>query len=163
MVELSIQYNSELLGHHLVLEAIRVVVSPSKAIKIKETRKLLACAMNPMTGGPIKNPRYPMVETAASATPADTFFDFPAALYTNGTTDETPAPTRIKPAIEVAISGKTIAIDNPAAMIIPLVCNTLFIPKRVTSQSATNLPAAIVDINAVYPAPIHTGFAFTTF
>src|SRR5688572_5928762 len=114
-----------------------------------DTRRLLACATNPIIGGPIKKPRYPIVETAANATPGETFFDFPAALYTSGTTDDTPAPTSINPAIDVAICGSITAMDNPAAITTPLVCKILFMPKWVTNQSAMNLPAAMVDINAV--------------
>ena len=43
--------------YHFVRDVINVVVSPSKAINKKETRKLLASAINPITGGPNKNPK----------------------------------------------------------------------------------------------------------
>jgi hypothetical protein len=52
-----------------------------------------ASAINPISGGPIRNPRKPILETAASAIPGDSVSDLPASLYTNGTTEETPKPT----------------------------------------------------------------------
>ena len=60
---------------------------------VKDHLKLKACATNPTNGGPIRNPINPIVETAVIAIPADMVFVFPAALYTSGTTDETPNPT----------------------------------------------------------------------
>lgn len=64
----------------LVLVAMIVVVSPSIAMSINDNRRLAASAIKPMIGGPNKNPRYPIVETAANATPGDNFLDRPAAL-----------------------------------------------------------------------------------
>lgn len=72
-----------------------------KAIKENETRKLVAPATNPISGGPNRKPINPIVETAARATPGDITFDLPAALYTRGITDETPTPTNKNPAIAV--------------------------------------------------------------
>ncbi len=69
---------------------------------VKETRKLVTPATTPITGGPAKKPKNPIDETAASATPGDITFDFPAALYIKGTTEETPKPTKKKPNIDVA-------------------------------------------------------------
>jgi hypothetical protein len=74
---------------------------PINAININEALKVANPAINPIIGGPNKNPINPIVDTAASATPGAMVFDFPAALYTIGTTDETPAPTSKKPAIAV--------------------------------------------------------------
>lgn len=55
-------------------------LTPIKAISVNEARKVNKPATKPITGGPIKNPTKPMVETAAKATPGDMVFDFPAAL-----------------------------------------------------------------------------------
>ena len=76
-------------------------LAPITAININDARKVATPAMKPMSGGPTKKPINPMVDTAASATPGDMVFDLPAALYTIGTTDDTPAPTNKNPAIAV--------------------------------------------------------------
>jgi len=61
-------------------EASKAVASPKQAIRLKETRRLAACAMKPITGGPNKNPKKPMVDTAANATPGCMVLDLPALL-----------------------------------------------------------------------------------
>ena len=66
---------------------------PNKAITANDQRKLDACAIKPITGGPNKKPRKLIVETAARANSGDIVFDFPAMPYTIGTTHETPIPT----------------------------------------------------------------------
>jgi hypothetical protein len=38
----------------------------------------MALDKNPIKGGPIKNPKYPIVDTAAIATPLDIDTDLPA-------------------------------------------------------------------------------------
>ena len=81
---------------------ITLTESPIKAIRKNETRRLNNPASNPITGGPSKNPRKPMVETVASATPAESFVVLPAALNTIGITEHTPKPTSKKPAMAVA-------------------------------------------------------------
>ena len=58
--------------------ANRVVPSPSRATRAKEAFSDEASAMKPITGGPTRNPRKLMVETAASAALADIEEDFPA-------------------------------------------------------------------------------------
>ncbi len=58
-----------------------------------------------MVGGPNKNPIKPIVETAASEAPGVIVPDFPAALYTKGTTEETPKPTNRKPPVAATIVG----------------------------------------------------------
>jgi hypothetical protein len=75
--------------------------NPINATNKKDARKVANPAIKPIMGGPIKKPAKPMVETAASATPGDMVLDFPAALYIIGTTEDTPIPTSIKPAIAV--------------------------------------------------------------
>ena len=70
-------------------------------MKTKDALNVAKPAINPMIGGPTKKPIKPMVETAARATPGDMVFDLPAALYTMGTTEETPTPTNRNPAIAV--------------------------------------------------------------
>ena len=57
-----------------------VIDSPKTAITEKEVFKLVAPAISPIRGGPDKNPKKPIVDTAASATPGDIARDFPAAL-----------------------------------------------------------------------------------
>ena len=87
--------------YNFALEDKSITFIPIRAMKINDALKVAKPAIKPIIGGPIKKPTKPMVDTAASATPADIVFDFPAALYTMGTTDDTPAPTSIKPAIAV--------------------------------------------------------------
>ena len=86
----------------------------------RDTRKLLAWAIKPINGGPNRNPRYPMVETAAIATPGESFLDLPAEPYTSGTTEDTPAPTNRNPNRAVKKNGKKTAINKPVAVNIPL-------------------------------------------
>ena len=155
-------YGAIVFHSNLVLPAITAIINPSTAINPSDTRKLVACATNPINGGPIKNPRYPIVDTAANATPGDNTFDRPAALYTNGTTDDTPAPTNRKPASAGSSHGKAIASNNPNAVIPPLTCSIRRIPQRVASVSPTNLPPAIVKEKAVNPRPINAGGGITT-
>src|SRR3954469_21334147 len=94
--------------------------SPSIAITENEILKLVAPAINPINGGPDRKPRNPIVETAASATPGDMTFDLPAALYTSGTTEDTPKPTSRKPRIAVPRCGNNTAITRPVAVRMPL-------------------------------------------
>jgi len=103
--------------------AMMVVDNPIIAITVNDQRNPAISAIKPIKGGPIKNPKNPIVETAAKATPGDMVFDFPVALYTNGTTEETPKPTRKKPMVAGTSVGKSTAMDNPVQMMIPLVCN----------------------------------------
>ncbi len=77
-------------------------------------------AIIPISGGPIKKPKKPMVDTAAIATPADITFDLPAALYTNGTMEETPKPTKKNPIMAVIKCGKITATIKPLAVSMPL-------------------------------------------
>ena len=74
---------------------------PIKAINTNDALKVANPAIKPIIGGPNRNPMNPIVDTAANATPGAMVFDLPAALYTMGTTDDTPAPTNRKPAIAV--------------------------------------------------------------
>src|ERR1700730_2505368 len=104
-----------------------VIIDPRTAIRPRETRRLLAWAIKPIKGGPNKNPRYPMVDTAAIATPGDISLDLPAEPYTRGTTDDTPAPTNRKPARAVKKNGKMTAINKPAAVTIPLHWSVFFL------------------------------------
>ena len=53
---------------------------PITAIKVNEALKVAIPAIKPITGGPIKKPTKPIVETAARETPGDMVVDFPAAL-----------------------------------------------------------------------------------
>ncbi len=72
-------------------------------MSVKDQRKLEAWAIKPIRGGPIKNPRKLIVETAASANAGDIVVDFPASPYNTGTTQETPKPTSKNPLIAVGI------------------------------------------------------------
>ena len=78
-----------------------ITQKPIKAIKIKDTLRVASPAIKPINGGPTKKPINPIVETAARATPGLMVLDFPAALYTIGTTEDTPAPTNRKPIMAV--------------------------------------------------------------
>ena len=90
-----------------------VVPNPSNAINAKDQRKLEACAIKPIIGGPIKKPKKLIEDTIASATPGSIFFDLPARLYTIGTTDDTPIPTNKKPIVAITIFGNKTASINP--------------------------------------------------
>ena len=85
-----------------------------------EIRKLVASAINPMMGGPMRSPINPNEETAVNAVPGDSVFDFPAALYTMGTTDETPKPMKKKPMSAVVNCGINTATSNPVVVRMPL-------------------------------------------
>ena len=86
----------------------------------KEILKLVASAMKPMMGGPIRKPKNPNDDTAVSAMPGESVFDFPAALYTMGTTDDTPAPIKKNPINEGIIEGNATAINRPIVVKRPL-------------------------------------------
>jgi len=133
---------------HLINEANIVVQNPSTAINVNDHRKLKACAIKPINGGPRRNPKKPIVETAVNATPADIFFDFPAELYTKGTTEETPMPTNKNPIVAGTIKGKATAVNKPAAITIPLDCKIFCLPNLVTILSPIKRPPAIVPMNA---------------
>ena len=60
--------------------ATNAVPSPTRAIREKDHLSEEAWAMWPMTGGPSRKPRKPMVETEARATLGIIFLDFPARL-----------------------------------------------------------------------------------
>jgi len=96
------------------------VPNPKQAIRANETLRLKASAIKPIIGGPNKNPKKPIEETEAIATPGNIVFDFPARLYIMGTTDETPNPTNKNPIVAVMICGKITASIIPVRIIIPL-------------------------------------------
>lgn len=68
---------------------------------VNAQRKFMTCERNPISGGPTKKPRNPIVETAANAVLAGIVLDLPANPYTIGTTDDTPNPTMKNPAVAV--------------------------------------------------------------
>ena len=59
---------------------IKETERPIQAIKIKDTLRLNRPANKPIIGGPNKKPKKPIVDTVASATPADSVLDLPATL-----------------------------------------------------------------------------------
>ena len=60
--------------------AMIVTSKPMQAISAKDTRKLVASAIKPMTGGPSKKPIKPMLQTVAIATLVGIRRDFAVAL-----------------------------------------------------------------------------------
>ena len=100
-------------------------------------------------GGPIKKPKKLIVDTAAIAAPGFMVVDFPAALYTIGTTDDMPAPTNINPIIAGTRVGNTTTASRPAVLKNPLTCKVVLSPNLCENQSATKRPAAIKHIPAV--------------
>jgi hypothetical protein len=64
----------------VLTEANIAIPSPVKATKVKEAFKLNKSAINPIKGGPIKNPKKEMVEMMANATPGEYILDLPAVL-----------------------------------------------------------------------------------
>lgn len=133
---------------HRINDANKAVHNPKQAITLKDTRRLAACAMKPIRGGPNKKPKKPIVDTAASATPGNMVLDLPAELYTSGTTDDTPIPTNKKPAVAGITVGNKTAVNNPTAMTNPLHCSMRFAPSRAVSRSPIKRPPAIVLIKA---------------
>ena len=130
------------------LFANKVVQKPNAATIVKDQRRLDACAMKPISGGPNKNPRKLIVETAANANCGDMVLDLPASAYTIGTTQDTPTPTSKQPTIANCNIGNTIITAKPDAIKIPLNCKIFFTPNFVISQSPMKRPVAIVAMNA---------------
>ena len=64
----------------LTVGASSVTESPMHAISASDQRRLDACAMKPISGGPIRKPKKPIVETVAIAIPELILRDFPAKL-----------------------------------------------------------------------------------
>ena len=60
--------------------ASKVVPNPKNAISVNEIRRLAACAIKPINGGPNKKPRKPIEETNVNAIPGAMIFDLPARL-----------------------------------------------------------------------------------
>ena len=100
--------------------ANKVVPNPKKAISVKDHCNPKASAIKPIMGGPTKNPRNPILDTAAKAIPGDSLVDLPAWLYSNGTTDETPNPTNRNPIVAMIKLGNKTAIKRPIAITMPL-------------------------------------------
>lgn len=123
--------------------------------------KLEASAINPIMGGPNTNPKKPMEDTAAMATLALTFFVLPAMLYTVGTTDDTPKPTKKKPSMAVGKYGNDTATANPNATSKPQMRITAFLPYLVIMPSLMNLPIAIVHMKDAYPIMAKFSGTFT--
>ena len=123
--------------------------NPINAIMMKDMRRLDAPATMPIRGGPIKNPKKPMLDTAASATPGDISLDFPAVLYTSGTTEDTPSPTRKNPVMAGARYGNTNEMPSPVTISSPLSWMVLLNPSFIVTQSPIKRPAAMVHMNAV--------------
>lgn len=143
--------------------ANNVVKNPKIAINVNDQRKLHVCEINPIMGGPNRNPKNPILETAVKAIPGDMVFDFPAELNTNGTTDETPNPTNKNPKVAGKIDGINTANKSPDAISIPLTIKTFCFPNFITTQSPIKRPPAMVPINAVYPRVVYSLGTFTTF
>jgi hypothetical protein len=107
------------------LELLILVANTTTAIDITEIIKneilrLDASAMNPINGGASKSPRKPSDETAVSAVPGAIVFDLPAALYTIGTTDDTPIPMRKNPIKAGNNCGNITESSKPAVVNAPL-------------------------------------------
>lgn len=130
------------------LAAIITLQNANAAINAKDHFKLKVCAIKPMVGGPNKNPKNPIVDTAAIATPGDMVLLLPAIPYISGTIDETPKPTNKNPMVAGIKKGKKMAIAKPVVMSKPLICKVVFLPILFVSQSATKRPVAMVLINA---------------
>jgi len=107
--------------YNFLTVATTETLRPITAIKRKEIRRLDKPAINPISGGPIKKPRKPIVDTAAMATPGDITVYLPAALYTSGTTEETPKPTRKNPINAGKRKGNKTEINKPVAVSSPLI------------------------------------------
>src|SRR5258708_28884038 len=74
-----------------------VISPPNPTIIPNAPLSPAACATDPTSGGTIKNPRYPTVDTDAIADPLLIPTERPAMLKTIGITQDTPKPVRIKP------------------------------------------------------------------
>lgn len=63
-----------------ILEARTTTATAIAVRQRKEILKLVASAMNPTSGGPMRRPINPRDETAVNAVPGDSVVDLPAAL-----------------------------------------------------------------------------------
>jgi len=73
------------------------ITSAMQMINRYEDARPTALERNPIKGGPIKKPKYPMVETAAMAELLGMDALVPAMLNTNGTIQDTPKPQNMNP------------------------------------------------------------------
>ena len=89
-----------------------VIPNPATAISAKENFKLNNSAINPINGGPSKNPKNEIVDTKASATLGEYNLDRPAMLYESGIIEATPSPTNKNPKVEATIVGNITAITK---------------------------------------------------
>lgn len=80
------------------------ISTPNAAVMPSPPRKLRWSAVMPITGGPMREPRYPVVVTAVMAEPAARSDARPAALYTTGSTLASTKPISVKPT-PTAIGG----------------------------------------------------------
>ena len=79
---------------------------PSKLIVRNAHLNPMACDKNPMIGGPIKNPKNPILETEAKSILALPVAALrPTVPYIVGITDDTPNPTNINPILLTIICG----------------------------------------------------------
>ena len=74
-------------------------ISPANAKAINAIRKLNACAMYPIIGGPISIPTILYVAIMDIAIPGEYFFEPPARRNVIGMIDAVPNPTRQNPII----------------------------------------------------------------
>ena len=77
----------------------KVTIKPTKDIKANEAFKPIHSAINPISGGPSKNPKKEIVETIAMAIPVGNEVELAARLKQRGTTAAVPNPTIKNPKI----------------------------------------------------------------
>lgn len=119
---------------------------PNKEIKEKEICSENFSAKKPMPGGPRKKPIKAMLVITVSACCGVVVWEFPANVYTNGTTAEIPNPTIIKEMSVVKRVGNKTALIIPIKISVPLMINVILGPNFRTTKSEINRPIAIAAI-----------------
>ena len=107
------------------LLTIKLIPKPKNAIVIKEYCSPANWAIYPIKGGPIKNPKKPILLTVAIAIPLGMLGAFAAVLKISGTMLLTPKPTSKNPMVAVINCGSKTASIIPQKISTPLIC-TIF-------------------------------------
>lgn len=115
-------------------------------MKVKDICNENFSAKKPMHGGPRKKPIKPMLVITVSACSGEAVFEFPAKVYTKGTTADIPSPTITNERSVVSNVGNRTAQTIPIKIKDPLIINVIFEPNFRTIKSEMNRPQAMAAI-----------------